>query len=1848
MTNALVDALAHEVCRYFNDLKTGGVECRLVIPALTEHIATALHGRLLTIGMPSYLVVPHSHAPDEVNRWIRAEGLTSKRQGDMVVVVWPGEMSRIQDSVVGAGGAMRNFAFNDEWPWIDKGNEHFRFDGPVLDKLLDCWQISREEREAFKVVLQTARDASRDSIARGEVFLDAILGGFNPSEPAAISSGLPRLFFHLGIPYSDNVDWEDLDALRLHFDSVRNVLKSLRQRVEAVDGAQELESRARDIADDEAGALRRESSLKDILGTYLTLDARRQDGVLGLYGCWPDTRAWLDWNLEELRSLLDLPPPDERVRLSASISTIAGISAESGRAALLLEHGDLLLNIQYEGLDSTANQASLFVFNRSNPVFSQPCVNSCDTVQTSIAYETIFPPGSSTKKKSLRVVIRRGDSDLAVVRLNVYPCGTNQPLVVVAQPTFQVFSGHAAISAPMETGDAFEKIESDEPLQFFVAAWEGLEGVEAEIDGEVEALVSLGDSTMLWRLAKPIDAAASGSGRVEFSVQASGFEVALAIEAQEISRGEFTLERELVTQLAGFDGQSRQRSAITKIVDVFLGKSSTSYGGLSPMDDNSRARANLAFIFEHDDAGRPILANLLSAEARRFDETISPLAICGIGQLPPTFAVSTLTPRAKELVDSYTLARQAVISLIRTSLRNTGWPDYAFLPVFVESRRTDLEDCICAYVRAYLNALEYLDREPVSRDWAELFRLSWSDCVLHWEEGTIESRKIALIGPWHPLVVAKRFMVQAALVPFARRQLAHGDGARGGGLARLLDRVDAFRWFAGPSEDGRTFESYYISSTADPGWHVAISHELIGRQEYSHILSAMRDNFGLETTLVSVSREQVARRYLQDFFKAYPTRRAISVVADASYPPERLAESAEALLYEGETVTPLGRQLPGGIHIVAPNAESMERRRWRTPPVALYGSSESSVKSYRDINLISPGRAVSARAGSDHPRLPRGSGLLASFICPIRRTQKNADGFLVSKAFERDFGECEDSSLGGTFTAASGVLARMPNEARVVDWRAELPRSLDFLWTVVPGNHVDPAVFVNYVGSSAEGGEGAALWDYNMSLTGSYNSYFVLSKIPKSVIFELNRSPVFEKKNVAKDILSELGHIGIAIGSESLRSGTKALGVVGVLAATRLFAPERPLPAPLRGGHNLRGFLLPVDSFQEILGGGLNDIDHASNQRADLLAVQLGLLRDGTLGISFCAIECKYCSNGFSTQFVESALQQAQVTHDRFAALINRARGKDGIPERLAILSLISFGLRLSHDHTSANGGADIDFEGHILKHLIDGKFVSIPANAGTVAIVTDCASQKASWSQKKGLLVTVTPGDWPGISESNALLSVRQHLSRLFSTLFNNVTPLAEASSSKLAEQEEPEHEETEGQALTPDELLRDTKTDLIQPGETKGLHDDNFFSRISQPPIETPLTSTLKPILLGRTASVSHYYNPQDVQTPLDNYNMMVTGSSGKGKTQYVKMLVSRLRDQGRSAFLLDFKNDFASDDHFVARAQLRPLHVVFDGLPFNPLIPMPIRRPGATVEHIQISEHINGLSDILKKAFGLGDQQEVAVKNAIRECFEDRGIQSRGTVQVVGNLDYPDFNDVGEKLRVMNPAAYNRLDPLFDLAIFPQEARMARFDAMLADPVIVDLSQIQSDRIKNAIAKILIMSAHRYYNARPHTGSLRQFFVFDEAHRVLDSDFLLQFVRECRAYGVGVLLSSQYPTDFPQDVSASLNTKIIHGNGADRDRVRDISRLIGGSIEDGRIEELTLFEAIITNAQYAPTIIKTIGYPMMLALDAIQQRPGTPLERLEVPGVDATRLNIPYLVTTLMNMGLVINKPDGLYPA
>ncbi len=289
---------------------------------------------------------------------------------------------------------------------------------------------------------------------------------------------------------------------------------------------------------------------------------------------------------------------------------------------------------------------------------------------------------------------------------------------------------------------------------------------------------------------------------------------------------------------------------------------------------------------------------------------------------------------------------------------------------------------------------------------------------------------------------------------------------------------------------------------------------------------------------------------------------------------------------------------------------------------------------------------------------------------------------------------------------------------------------------------------------------------------------------------------------------------------------------------------------------------------------------------------------------------------------------------------------------------------------------------------------------------------------------------------------------------------------------------------------------------------------------------------VLIGSAADGSEvHWSPGREENPLNNFGLLVTGDSGSGKTQVLRAVIAEVARGGLPVCIFDFKNDYSAAD-FAEPLGLRVHDVDARGLPFNPLALL-----GDSEGVAQPIRLIHEVVGIMKRIFGLGEQQEARLRQGIQAAFERAGIDPKARSKVSSLPKAPSFNDVIECLREdlkRNEALLNRLSPLFDLDLFPaSEGGTISFEQLLKERVVLDLHALPNDEIKAALAEFLIVRIHTFMLKGEQPRELRRLLVLDEAWRVARSERLEELAREGRAFGVGIAIGTQFPGDLP-DVS------------------------------------------------------------------------------------------------------------------
>ena len=1811
------------VTKYYLGLQQAGTDCRIVIPGLTNRIADNLHQLLISEGYPSFLVIPafSEIKPSEVDRRVIAAGLTSLRQGSMIIVTYPGEIPNLQDSLIGAGGAIRSFAYSDEWPWVPTTNNAFRFDGPFLDALITEWTDDKLVGELLKqLIIEGLLKQTSQCVLRAELFLDLILDKFEFSKTNSKSVLMDFLFF-CGLPRPSHPD-NDLKDIKRYIDNSTLLAIDINLRHEQSNVRPELIERIDEIfSKDKEKLLKIKSNIHEFFDGINTQDIGLPAGMLSFRHCWPDAiDRWNCLDIDTLSNIYNVQLVKIKTLLEVKIVTKNGVVSLDGLKAVLNSFEELFLNIKIQGLDSNQlGKSKLKILCRAKQIFEIGLSDTDSVLKLSLDRwalpESIF-------NLPLRILIEKNDGKTVLEKkINLFVTDDSRPFIAVTLNPFKVFEPSTQIDP-----DEFEKLIINEPIDLFLVKGASSEEIFVEINQELVPISPVSNLVGVLQLVNHIDPDVVPSGLVDVCLRHLNKEINFHVESKDITRGEYTLESEYISKIA--IGLS---SAVEKLIGIFDGEVVQPYPLLGGINDQSRKLAFLAELMESNVYnGQPVLVNLHSD----FCEPIFEFGCWNLTGTPQKeFEFISSSPKVIEILNGYALARSAVLAELWDGyLNDSSRPMYAAYPVFIANRAVKIESLITEFLNQYIRVLNFIDTNNALLNWEELFLLCSLDCVqLLPPNGGISG--VFLIGPWHPLVIAKRFMTQSVIHDCGRRFIS--SDWKFSKLVPLIEQHCSFRWIPALLSDDKILEYSFISPTSDPGWLAGFSEIAIKNVERE--CSLVRNVLGLELSTFPLAREQMAFGYFKSFASSFAGNRAITIHAPKSYSSSKLVQSAEQLLYADDKPSFEGLQLPGGIHLLLHDISEIDQIQWRQPPIFIY--EVNNVDSHlwvesKDIDLLPPIGDLKIGNLVELISIPRGDGLRAVFNMPTRQVSSGRGG--KPSSYELEFGVTApiENNLPSSFLRALNRIETMGLENRKAIWTFQLPDTLEYTWNILPGGHADPAVFVHYIEEGMKRKQDArALWDYRVSVAKKINSYYILTQVPVDIKFALNGSPIFKDKDMATTLINELGLVGIAVGGEAMRSGSHALGVIGVSAAVRMMSTgAQDVIPPLKIDQNRIGFLLSADSFYELLGGALEKGSGADTRRGDLVAIQTTFNQlANELTLSFVGIECKYSSSTYQMAEVDSALEQAERSFSRIHELARSAINSDGMPERLALAKLIEFGLRV----TSVTNSEYLTLirQSEIISCILSGRLKIENPKETSILFTSEAELDSSALIKRRGIWVRLGPNAWPGVAETTQLLEIRRELSGIFDGRANPISPV-------LLEFVDPDLIDSE----------KITVTDLVIEKNINSPDLFNFeFNNIDRNITEN--SSPLLPILLGVNMQVSPiYYDPQKKGQLVENYNIMITGSSGKGKTQLVKTLASEVRRQRKKVVMLDFKNDYSLDSGFLSEAQLNVKHIAFKGLPYNPLIPSPIEDPTSPDRSkvINISQHIAGITSILGKCFDLGAQQQASLKDVIRECFKDKGIPTSGMVKNSDSFVYPDFNDVGEKLKTQNPLAYNRLDPLFDLGIFQAESSQRRFQVSLEDSAVLNVSDIPSEPIKDAIAQIFILSSHAYFNALPHTSTLNILFVFDEAHRVLKSENLARFVRECRAYGVGVVLSSQYPSDFQKDISASLATKVIHGNGPDRDKVRAIINLLSIQDSEERVKDLGLFEAYVSNTQLGAEFINTLSYPYYLVLQKIKFGIDMKLENLNnIDGLDINRISTEEIIKKLRQLSL-IEENNGIYIA
>ncbi len=309
---------------------------------------------------------------------------------------------------------------------------------------------------------------------------------------------------------------------------------------------------------------------------------------------------------------------------------------------------------------------------------------------------------------------------------------------------------------------------------------------------------------------------------------------------------------------------------------------------------------------------------------------------------------------------------------------------------------------------------------------------------------------------------------------------------------------------------------------------------------------------------------------------------------------------------------------------------------------------------------------------------------------------------------------------------------------------------------------------------------------------------------------------------------------------------------------------------------------------------------------------------------------------------------------------------------------------------------------------------------------------------------------------------------------------------------------------------------------------------------PGSTEITTSAKPresatpssILLGRANDNSLV---TWVSSIAGNPHLMIAGQPGTGKTVCLVNLCRQFVGVAVTPIVFDFHGDIEAK---LAKHLPRLVRSEMQSLGFNPMrVP-----PNQTHGHVEAA---GLLRDIFSAVFpDLGDLQLETLRTAVKSAFEAKGWSSRAAKKTPKTPEFGEFLDHLRSLPkkdVGTRALLARLTELDDYHFFDSHVETP---SMLdhSQPVVLQLHQTQNEAVQRAFAAFAFYRLYQDMQQRGRQDRITHAIIFDEAHRAAKLKLIPTMAKECRKFGLSLILASQESRDFDRSLFGNIANYLL----------------------------------------------------------------------------------------------------------
>ena len=376
--------------------------------------------------------------------------------------------------------------------------------------------------------------------------------------------------------------------------------------------------------------------------------------------------------------------------------------------------------------------------------------------------------------------------------------------------------------------------------------------------------------------------------------------------------------------------------------------------------------------------------------------------------------------------------------------------------------------------------------------------------------------------------------------------------------------------------------------------------------------------------------------------------------------------------------------------------------------------------------------------------------------------------------------------------------------------------------------------------------------------------------------------------------------------------------------------------------------------------------------------------------------------------------------------------------------------------------------------------------------------------------------------------------------------------------------------------------------PQEHEGQQPDGVSETVKQADVVSQYTSLEKAVGAGEkmestvdeVPSVSFgtdVLTGAEVRWPLTikgNPHLLVAGLPGMGKTTCLLNLCNQMLAAGIRPVVFSYHQDI---DQSLQRLVGSVRFIDFAGLQFNPLQVMDRE---SRMAYLDVA---GALRDIFVAIFPeLGDIQGERIRGAIKDSFIEAGWNDPNAV--LAELREPEFKRFVEILRG-DPrpdrglrTLLARLEELGDYGFFDlSESRDSLWESV--QPIVIRIHTTQNDNLQKAFASLIFYGLYKDMFRRGLQDHITHAVIFDEAHRAAGLKLIPTMAKECRKYGISLVLASQEAKDFNVSLfSAIANYLVLRLTEADaKALVRNVASSQQERMLIDKIKQMERFKAL-----------------------------------------------------------------------